>query len=152
MSYVHYRENGEIAPIRVDGTGVGQYDANSGSIEAEDYFAASQIKKTENQQGGFQVLDIDHGDFLTFPNIHGLKGKGEIVLRAAALEKVRIEIRRDNQEGELLASYRLKRNKDGSGSDTHIFDFPPQEGQTSLCFVFRGRKEQLLGFDSFSFQ
>jgi arabinoxylan arabinofuranohydrolase len=152
ISYVHYRENGEIAPIRVDGTGVGQYNAQTGYIQAEDYFAASQIHKTENQQGGFQVSDIDHGDFLIFPNIHGLEGKGKLVLRATAQEKVRIEIRRDNPEGELLASYRLKRNKDGSGSDTHTFDFPVQEGQTSLCFVFRGKRDQLLNFDSFIFR
>lgn len=47
ISYVHYKENGEIAPIRVDGTGVGRYDADKGIIEAEDFFASSlQMQKT----------------------------------------------------------------------------------------------------------
>ncbi len=152
ISYVHYRENGEIAPIRVDGTGVGQYNAHSGSIEAEDYFAASEIQKRENQQGGFQVSDIDNGDFLSFPNILGLEGKEKLVLRATALEKVGVEIRRGNPKGEVLASGKLRRSKDISGSKIYTFDFPPQEGQTSLCFVFRGRKDQLVIFDSFSFR
>lgn len=59
ISYVHYKENGEIAPIRVDGTGVGQYDANNGSIEAEDYFKASQIYKMENREGCQMRLEFD---------------------------------------------------------------------------------------------
>jgi hypothetical protein len=151
MSYVHYKENGEIAPIRVDGTGVGQYDANTGSIEAEDYFAASQIQKFENRGGGFHVSEIDPGDFLTFPNIHGLEDKGEIVLKATALQKVSVEIHRDSPEGEVLASYKLRKHKGKSASDVHTFDFPPQEGAANLCFVFRGRKDQLLIFDSFNF-
>ena len=141
-----------MAPIWVDGTGVGRYDANRGSIEAEDYFAASQIQKTEKIGGGFRVSGIDPGDFLTFPNIHGLEGKGELVLRATALEKVEVEIRRDNPEGEVLASYKLKRNRENGSSEIHTFDFPPQDGQTNLCFVFRGRRDQLLIFDSFTFQ
>jgi arabinoxylan arabinofuranohydrolase len=149
-SYVHYRENGEIAPIRVDGTGIGQYDATKGSIEAEDYFAASQIQKTERRGGGFHVSGIDDGDFLTFPNIHGLEGKSEIALKATVHEKTRVEIHRDSPEGEILASYNLRRGKDHKGSDIYTFDFPPQEGQTNLCFVFRGKRSQMLVFDSFT--
>ena len=152
MSYVHYKENGEIAPIRVDGTGVGQYDANRGSIEAEDYFAAAQIKKIEKRGGGFHVSEIDPGDFLTFPNIHGLETKGEISFNASALQKVSVEIHRDSPEGEVLASYKLRKHKGKSASEVYTFDFPPQEGAANLCFVFRGKNDKLLIFDSFSFE
>jgi len=151
ISYVHYRKNGEIASIRVDGTGVGQYDADNGCIEAEDYFKASQINKVENKDGGFQVADIDNGDFLTFPNIYGLVQKTEIEFRVTDLQGARIEIHYDSPEGEILASYKLKRHKGKSNSDVYTFDFPPQEGTASLCFVFSGKKNKLLGFDSFSF-
>ena len=41
MGYVHYRDNGDIAPVRIDEVGVGQYDASRGEIEAEDFFAAA---------------------------------------------------------------------------------------------------------------
>ena len=152
ISYVHYKENGEMAPIRVDGTGVGRYNAHTGSIQAEDYFAASQIKKTENQQGGFQISDIDPGDFLTFPNIHGLEGKSKITLKATVFEKVRVEIHHDTPEGEILASYKLKRYAGSRASEVYTFEFPPQDWAANLCFVFRGRKDQLLEFDSFSFK
>jgi len=152
ISYVHYRENGEIAPIRVDGTGVGQYDANSGSIEAEDYFAASQIQKTEHGRGGFQVSDIGDGDFLTFPNIHGLEDKRELVLHATALHKLEVEIRRDTPEGEILASIRLRKSKGSSDPNVYTLDFPSQAGPANLCFIFRGRGGQLLLFDSFTFR
>jgi len=150
ISYVHYKENGEIAPIRVDGTGVGQYDANRGSIEAEDYFAASHIQKTENSAGGFQVSDIDNGDYLTFPNIHGLEDKRKIAFKATALRKVTVEIRRDSPEGEILATYKLRKQKEKSDSGLYTFDFPPQAGAASLCLVFRGRRDEMLVFDSFT--
>ncbi len=151
ISYLHYKENGEMAPIRVDGTGVGQYDATKGNIEAEDYFAASQIQKTENRAGGFRVSDIDPGDFLTYPNIHGLEQKSNLVMKATVLQDVTVEIHHDSPEGKILASYHLKRDMPQNSSDVYSFDFPPQEGAANLCFVFRGRKDKLLAFDSFSF-
>jgi len=152
ISYLHYKENGEMAPIRVDGTGVGQYDATKGSIEAEDYFAASQILKTENSEGGFWVSEIDPGDFLTFPNIHGLESKSKIRFRAIPLQDVTVEIHHDSPEGEILASYKLKKHKGKGGSDLYTFDFLPRAGAMNLCFVFRGNNEKLLMFDSFSFK
>jgi len=148
ISYVHYRENGEIAPIRVDGTGVGQYDASNGSIEAEDFFAASGISKRENIDGGFFAANIDDGDFLTFPNVHGLDRKTRIEFKAADLKGVTIEIHDGSPEGEILVSYELE----NQGSGVFGFDFPAQKGVKDLGFVFRGEEEDLLLFDSFSFK
>jgi arabinoxylan arabinofuranohydrolase len=56
ISYVHYKDNGEIAPIRVDGIGVGEYDASQGKIEAEDYF-------TEIDRRGGVLKCIEEGFF-----------------------------------------------------------------------------------------
>ena len=39
-SYVHYRDNGEIATIDLNLIGVGQYDASQAPINAADYFSA----------------------------------------------------------------------------------------------------------------
>jgi arabinoxylan arabinofuranohydrolase len=151
ISYIHYKGNGEIAPIWVDGTGVGQYDASGGNIEAEDYFKASEVNKIENKDAGFSVTGIDHGDFLTYPNIYGLAQKSKIEFRATDLQNVTIEIHRDSPEGEIMASYKLKKRKGKRDSDIYSFDFPPQERATSLCFVYKGDKKNLLSFDSFSF-
>jgi len=150
ISYVHYKENGEIAPIRVDGTGVGRYDANRGSIEAEDYFAASQISKLENKGGGFSVGSIDPGDFLTFPNIYGLEGKTKLAILATVYQDVTVEIRRDSADGDILAAYQLNKGDGPGRTNVYRIDFPSQK-KADLCFVFKGKKDNLLTFDSFSF-
>lgn len=152
ISYVHYKGNGEMAPIRVDGIGVGQYDANNASIEAEDYFKASQINKIENKEGGFEVANIDNGDFLTFPNIYGLEQKTKIEFKVTVLKEVTIEIHHDSPEGKIPASYKLNKPKGKTSSNLYEFNFPAQEGAKSLCFVFKGEKKDLLIFDSFSFK
>ena len=66
ISYIHYKPNGEMALIRVDGVGVGEYDADNGKIEAEDYFKASRQMKVENKNDGFGVGPLTNNDFLTF--------------------------------------------------------------------------------------
>jgi len=151
ISYVHYKSNGEMAVIRVDGIGVGQYDANNGVIEAEDYFNASGISKIEREEGGFEVTNIDNGDFLTFPNIHGLEHKPKIEFRATNTRDVTIEVHRDSPEGEILTTYKLKKEK-GNKPDLHEFDFPAMNGPASICFVFKGKKKNSVVFDSFEFK
>ena len=141
-----------MAPIRVDGIGVGQYDANNGRIEAEDYFKASQINKIENKEGGFEVANIDNGDFLTFPNIYGLEQKTKIEFKVTVLKEVTIEIHHDSPEGKIPAAYKLNKPKGKTSSNLYEFNFPVQESAKSLCFVFKGEKKDLLIFDSFSFK
>jgi len=147
ISYLHYKENGEMAIIRVDGIGVGQYDAN-GIIEAEDYFKSSGIAKTENEYGGFHMDSIQDGDFLIFPNIYGLAHKTQIEFKASDLHKVGIEVREDSPEGEILAKYKLRIQD----SDVYEFDFPGQRGSVDLCLVFKGKGDNLLKLDAFSFK
>ena len=152
ISYVHYKKNGEIALVRVDGVGVGQYNANNGSIEAEDYFKASKISKIESLGGGFKVANINNCDFLTFQNIKGLEDKSRIEFKATVIRNVTIEIHYDSPEGQILTSYKLKKQKGKSASDFYEFGFPPQQGSKNLCFVFKGKKKDMLTIDSFSFK
>jgi arabinoxylan arabinofuranohydrolase len=151
LSYVHYKENGEMAPIRVDGIGVGQYDASQGPIEAENYFNASKRDIRENKTGGFLVAGINPGDFLTFPHIKGLGQKNKIAFKASVLEKLSIEVHLDSPQGEILASYPLTTTT-GKNTEWYVFDFPRQKNTASLCFVFKGNKNNLLLFDSFEFR
>jgi hypothetical protein len=138
-----------MALIRVDGVGVGQYDARTGRIEAEDYFNASGTSKTELNNGNFAVSSIDDGDYLVYPNINGLEEKTKIKFEASNLKKLTLEVRKDSPEGELLASYRFK--GPGGRNDSNVFDFPQQESKASVCFVFRGEEDNLMILDSFSF-
>ena len=106
----------------------------------------------ENKTGGFNVTGIDNGHFLTYPNIYGLEQKSQIEFKATVLQDVAVEIHHDSPEGEILASYRLKKRKGKNRSNFYSFDFPAQEGAVSLCFVFKGGKKNLLVFDSFAFK
>jgi hypothetical protein len=138
-----------MALIRVDGTGVGNYDANYGKIEAEDYFKASGTTKKMNTEGGFSMVEIDGGDFLVFPKVKGLEQKTKIELNLTNVKKSTIEIRDGSPKGKLIASYKLKNVKT---NENYSFDFPLQQTARDLCFVFKGRKAGLLEFNSFIFK
>ncbi|MCU0792503.1 MAG: family 43 glycosylhydrolase [Opitutaceae bacterium] len=79
ISYVHHHADGRIAPVRVDLTGVGRYDAARGPIQAEDYFRAEHCEKLELPLGGFGVRGAD-GARLHYPNLHGLAGQRSLTL------------------------------------------------------------------------
>ncbi|MFY0606444.1 MAG: family 43 glycosylhydrolase [Cyclobacteriaceae bacterium] len=149
ISYVHYRENGEIAPIRLDLVGVGNYDADKGAIEAEDYYASQGMIKKETANGGFIMSDVDDGDFLIYPNIKGTAGKTKITLDLKASEKCRIEIRDGSADGELLTQTKVKPVK--GSKNTRVRIDLPSTAVVNLCFVFRGKGKDLMELDSFIF-
>lgn len=149
ISYVHYKANGEIAPIRVDGIGVGRYDADR-AIEAEEYFKAEGIEKREMFDNNFCVSEIDNNDFLLFPNIYNLKNKKSIELHLAQTKPATsvIEIRKDKSDGELLTTINM------SGNQGNIVSVPItfKEDKISICFVFKGESPKLFSFDKFIFK
>jgi len=149
ISYVHYKANGEIAPIRVDGVGVGQYDASKGKIEAEDYFKSAGIIKKEMPGGGFVIDDIDAGDYLIYPNIHGAAGKAQVAIQIAVNSACSIEIRRNDPAGELLGQCRTS---EGREMQTLICDIGTLSDRENICFVFTGPGHQLCQVDAFIFR
>jgi hypothetical protein len=151
ISYVHYRENGEMALIRVDGTGVGGYDADEGPIEAEEFFKASEIIKIESEKDGFKVGGIHDGDYLVYNNVSGLENKSIIQIKASDVGNVTIELRENDPDGKVLATYSL-REKSKISSDEFEFDLPELKNIQNLCFVFKGEGKNLLEFDAFSFK
>jgi hypothetical protein len=149
ISYLHYKPNGEMAIIRVDGIGVGGYDVNQ-TIQAEDYFKASGGKKIENGDGGFSIGEVNNGDFLVFNNISGLRDKNRMLIKAAAHGNSEIEIRKDSPEGELIKTFKFRDNIKTNGTfEIQELKF---EDTKNLCFLFRGNGTKLLEFDSFSFK
>jgi arabinoxylan arabinofuranohydrolase len=147
ISYIHYKENGEMALIRVDGTGVNNYDANQKTIEAEDYSKASKPLKKECSEGGFMVKDLKNNDFLTFQNVKGLDKKTKIDLRIANSEVSIVELRDGSSKGKLYAKFNLKRSNEFRNIS---FDLPKLKEKEQLCFVFKGKGT--VNFNSFSFQ
>ncbi len=152
ISYIHYKENGEMAAIRVDGVGVGEYDADQGRVEAEDYFAASDIAKKELADGGFAVTGIGSGDYLIFPHIRGLEGKTSIEFEIAPKADGKIELRRDGPTGKRWVSYDFLATKAGRGFVNVGGDLPALRDAESLCLVFKGEDGELLDVDAFTFK
>jgi len=150
ISYVHYKPNGEIALIRVDGVGVGEYDANN-PIEAEDYFKAAGIEKKENEAGGFYVSEISDGDYMVFNNVKGLENKTEISLNIAKSQKCRVEMRRGTPTGELISTIHFNW-KEGKKTGSFKSSVPRLNETENLCFVFKGDGKNLLEFNAFTFK
>ncbi len=150
ISYVHYKENGEMALIRVDGIGVGEYDANNGEIEAEDYFDASGISKIEIRSYGFLIDDISNSDYLLYQNIKRLSGKKKFEFKAVPNKDAIVEIRKKSPDGTLLASCNI--SKKSKGMETFSCDIPSLADEETLCLVFVGKGDDLLRIDSFSFR
>jgi hypothetical protein len=151
ISYVHYRDNGEIVPVRVDGTGVGRYDADRGRIEAEDYFMASGIEKKETADLGMGLAANESGSFAVYPNICGLEGKSKILLNLSCRQPMSVQVRREGPQGELLADCQICPALPGT-KDVRVFELAGLREREDLCMVFRGRGIRECLFNSFSFK
>lgn len=81
ISYVHYRENGEIAPIEITADAVGRYTADH-RIPAENFSSATSIQKTENSDGSFSIQPLEDGAWVSYPKIRGLKSDSAVVTLA----------------------------------------------------------------------
>ena len=82
ISYVHYRDNGEIAPIGLTLLGVGQYDART-RIQAADYFSASGVAVGELPDGTFEVRGAMNVATLGYPKVRNFHEFPTIALQIA---------------------------------------------------------------------
>ena len=148
ISYLHYKANGEMALIHVDGTGVGEYDANQ-TIQAENYYESSGVRKMYSPGGEFYVTGIEQDDYLVFNNIHELHTKTSISLHLSCTKSSRIEIRKDQPGGRIIATSKLKADPK---EQVVSIELPPLEETENICFVFKGKGQDLVRFDAFSFE
>ncbi len=148
ISYVHYKLNGEMALIRVDGIGVGEYDSNQ-VIQAEDYFKASGIEKKQNGEGGFCVSAIRDGDYMIFNNVKGLGNKNAMKLDICMAKKCTIELRLDNPDGKLISEVKIDTIKEeGIVIESPLSTVNDVE---NLCIVFKGKGADLCELNAFHF-
>ncbi|TBN03694.1 carbohydrate-binding protein [Hyunsoonleella flava] len=150
ISYVHYKANGEMATIRVDGVGVGNYNANN-TIEAEDYFKSEGTVKIENTIGGFSIQPQHDGSYTVYPNVKGLNDKNSIELQVIAREAAQIEVRADSPNGKLLFTCNVPKN-DIYTLQKRAFDIENIENIQSICFVYKGIKDKSFTLNRFQFK
>ena len=154
ISYVHYRDNGEMAPIRLDRIGVGKYDAHHPRIEAEDYFDANSVEQRESPGGGFEVRGLRDGSFLVYPNVTNVRPQMLMQMRVASIRAVgvELEIREKNPTGKLLGACAIP---DTGGWDHYQMigcELKLNTNQADLCLVPKGGTNELLRLDWFSLQ
>lgn len=154
ISYVHYKDNGEIAPIRVDGIGVGEYDASQEIIEAEDYFRAEGFVKKELAGNNFALKNRIENAMLVFPNIHNLSEKNsiEFIFANAGTEYVSLQIRAENAEGNILAEISIPPTGTIYDYKSFMHQLSDLDHSMNICFVFDKMMPEMFRFDGFSFK
>jgi len=153
LSYVHFRDNGDMAPVRIDRMGVGQYDA-AARIEAEDFFDLENGEVRERSGGGFEVRGLRDGSRLVYPNVKNLPKDAVVTFFVASGNPAggTIEVRDGSANGALLGSCPVP---DTGGWDKYQkVDCPLkiEPGTKSLCLVVKGGKAELLRLDAMSFR
>lgn len=152
ISYIRYKENGEIDPIRLTDIGVGQYDANV-RIEATDFFQAVNARVAEQDGGRFQVTDLMNGSLLFYPKIRNLRQRPKLSISASAVHSngVQIEIHRGDPAGVRLARLAVKPQPSDNGDSTHSVTLNGVHDADDLCLVFKGRPGELVHLNYLEF-
>eukprot|EP00930_Biecheleria_cincta_P005732 TRINITY_DN106675_c0_g1_i1.p1 TRINITY_DN106675_c0_g1~~TRINITY_DN106675_c0_g1_i1.p1 ORF type:complete len:535 (-),score=49.61 TRINITY_DN106675_c0_g1_i1:59-1453(-) len=81
-AYVHYFDNGTIAPLLVTAKGVGSHSfLDEPVLRAESYFSiAGAGRKAEDRSGGFKIAGLQSGSELVYTNVAGLSGGGRVLI------------------------------------------------------------------------
>lgn len=86
ISYVHYRADGTIAPVRVDRTGVGSSVAGPRPLQMQDYSQIDGAEKREHDDAhdGFVVTATSDHARVRFPRVTGLTEGSQPTLQVIA--------------------------------------------------------------------
>lgn len=152
ISYIHYKENGEMATIRVDGVGVGNYNASQQKIEAEDYFKADGFTK-KGLGNDFIVETKSNKSYLNFPNIYGLEQFSKLKLKISSPKggKFSIEIRKNHLNGEIIGKSIFKRKTKFDTFEDLEINLKSHNTKESLYFIIKQLNHNVVQIDSFSF-
>ncbi len=157
ITYLHYKNNGDMVDD-IDflekhyTTGVGQYDANWESIEAEWYMGANNVSKLECPNGGFEIQQILNNGHLFFPNIENLSSKRKILFHVATVRGGTIEVHANSKDGKMLGTCEVPVTGQWTDYKDVACEITPAEDKADLYFVFKGKSGDLFHLDRFSFQ
>jgi len=154
ISYIHYRNNGEMEPIYIDTIGVGRYNAAAPLIQAENYFNTFGTNKRECPEGGFEISDIHKGSYLIYPNVMNLHPKSLLSFRLACGNPSggSIEIRANGIAGKLLGKCKIPYTGGWNIYNTLECRLRNKAKKENICLYFHGGKKELLRLDWLSFR
>lgn len=153
LSYVHYRENGEIAPVVLDRLGVGQYDATAQAIQAACFTRAHGIEKHERCDGSFIITHMHTGDSLEFSQVQSLCGNAlfSVTASSAHPEGGSIEVYSGSVDGQLLGVCQVPATGSWDKYQQSSCRLSNTPGTHDLHLVFTGRGGNLFRLESFQF-
>ncbi len=153
LSYVHYRDNGEIAPIPITEIGVGEYDAARGAVEAEDYFSLNTGETRERPAGGFEVRGLVNGSVLGYPNVSHVPIRAKLLLRLSKgnLSACKIEVHSKSPQGALLGTVRVPSTRSWERAADVTVPLNNTQSTLDLYFVIHGTQGELVRLDSWRF-
>jgi len=154
ISYIHYKDNGEIEPVFLNRLGVARYDAAITPIEAENYFKAVGVKKSECAEGGYEIRDIHQGSYLAYPKIMNLKPNTSLSFRVSSGNPKGgvIEVRENGVEGKLLGACQIPNTGGWTIYKTVTCKLKNDMGQKDIYLVFKGSGDELLRLNWLSFK
>jgi hypothetical protein len=150
LSYVRYRNNGEIDPVRITTTGAGQYDAVAG-MGATDFFKTQSAEVSEGQDGRFQVAGLRNGSWLLYPKVRNLRQRQHITISGTVVHpnEVKIEIRRGSSAGAVLAKINMRPQ---SGTESTGSGLLKSAGDVEdLCLTIHGGSGDLIRLNRLTF-
>lgn len=152
ISYVHYRDDGTIAPVRIDAVGVGEYDGASSRIEAEDYFKSVNAGQGECPAGGFEMRDLTTSSELYYPQVMNLRvGTTMAFSAASAGAGGDLEVHAGSPSGARLGTCHITSTGGWDKFQTFVTQLTNAPGTMDLCLTFKGGAGDLMHIDWFGF-
>jgi hypothetical protein len=153
ITYVHFKDNGDMAPVRIDEIGVGQYDARQPRIEAEDYFSAARAEIRECPAGGFEVRGLGPGSALCYPKVKNLEANSPMTFSVACglPAGAVIEVHAGEPRGALLGTCRVPATGGWDRFEPLSCTLRNAAGTQDICLVFRGDGRECCRLDWFTF-
>ena len=146
-----YNADGSIPLITPTKEGVTKSVANLDpyqEVEAETIAWSEGLKTAGNSQEGVYVTNIESGDYLQVRSVDFGKGAKTFEASvASASQGGKIEIRRNNPNGELLGTIDVKNTGGWLNWTTVKSNIKKINGIHDICFVFKGSEGELFNFD-----
>lgn len=146
-----YNADGSIPLITPTKEGVTKSVANLDpyqEVEAETIAWSEGLKTAGNSQEGVYVTNIESGDYLQVRSVDFGKGAKTFEASvASASQGGKIEIRRNNPNGELLGTIDVKNTGGWLNWTTVKSNIKKINGIHDICFVFKGGEGELFNFD-----
>ncbi|OAV45802.1 1,4-beta-xylanase [Lewinella sp. 4G2] len=161
ISYAHFTNDGRLVTDTgfLDAhfaNGVGRYDAGWDRIEAEWYYeipTATSATKQDAPGAGFQVANLQAGDWLRYANVDFSKGVTESTACLSSTEVgTRIEVRIDGIDGEKLGEILVPATGGADAFRAVSTAVSPINGVHDLYLTVVGGDKGGVGLDWFGFR